>query len=80
MIINIHRIMTNHRENGLFIKNCASNIAMYANCGHGSHGNMDPITAIMHRIIHIIQQTISIYYIGIKLYSSYVVKFSKKTR
>ena len=57
----IHRIITNRRENGLFIKNCANNMATYANCGHGSHGKTEPAIATMHRIIHIIQQTISIF-------------------
>lgn len=52
--------MTNHQEKGLFIKNCANNIAIYHNCGHGSHGKIEPAIAITHRIIHIIQQTMSI--------------------
>ena len=51
----------NHRENGWFIKNCARRIATYANCGHGSHGKIEPAMAIMQRITHIIHQTISIY-------------------
>ena len=50
----------NHRENGLFIQNCATSIARYASCGHGSHGKIDQIIAIKQRIIHITQQTISI--------------------
>ena len=50
----------NHRENGLFIRNCANNTATYASCGHGSHGKIEPAIAITHRIIHIIQQTMSI--------------------
>ena len=61
-IIKIHQMMINHRENGLSIKNWDNNIAIYHNCGHGSHGKIDPITAIMHRIIHIMQQNISILY------------------
>ena len=50
----------NHRENGLFMRNWASNIATYANCGHGSHGKIEPAIAMMHITIHIIQQTMSI--------------------
>ena len=50
----------NHRENGLFIRNWASSIATYASWGHGSHGKIEPAIAMMHRIIHIIQQTMSI--------------------
>ena len=57
----IHQIITNPRENGLSIKNCASNIAMYHSWGHGSHGKIEPIMAIIHKIIHIIQKTISIF-------------------
>ena len=60
-IINIHRIITNHRENGLFMKNWASNIAMYASCGHGIHGKTEPIMATMHKIIHTIHIAISIF-------------------
>lgn len=56
-------MIINHRENGLSTKNWANNIATYHNWGHGSHGKIDPITAIMHRIIHITQQTISISYL-----------------
>ena len=59
-IIRIHRIMMNHRENGLSIRNWAASTARYASCGHGSHGKIDPIMAIKQRIIHIIQQAISI--------------------
>ena len=58
----IHHIIINPRENGLFIKNCANNIAIYDNCGHGSHGKMDPIMPITHIIIQVIQQAMSIYY------------------
>ena len=36
----------NHRENGLFIQNCATSIARYASCGHGCHGKIDQIIAI----------------------------------
>ena len=50
----------NHRVNGLSIKNCAASTAIYASCGHGSHGKIEPITAIIHRIIHIIHKSISI--------------------
>ena len=50
----------NHRENGLFIRNCANNTATYASCGHGSHGKIEPAMAITHRIIHITQHTMSI--------------------
>ena len=53
--------MVNHRENGLFIKNWDNNIDTYANCGHGSHGKTEPIMAIMHKIIHKIQITMSIF-------------------
>ena len=53
--------MMNHRENGLSIKNWVNNIATYASCGHGSHGKIEPIIAIIHRIIQIIQQIISIF-------------------
>ena len=53
--------MMNPRVNGLFITNCANIIATYANCGHGSHGKIDQAIAIIHKIIHTIQQTISIY-------------------
>lgn len=60
-IIRIHRMMINHRENGLFIKNWASNIAMYANWGQGSHGKIEPIMATIHRMIHIIEIAISIF-------------------
>ena len=60
-IIKIHQIIINPRENGLSIKNCANNIAIYHNCGHGSHGKIEPIIAIIHKIIHIIQKTISIF-------------------
>ena len=35
-------------------------MATYASCGHGSHGKIEPAIAITHRIIHIIQQTMSI--------------------
>ena len=59
-IIKIHQIIMNHRENGLFIKNWANNMARYHNWGQGSHGKIEPIMAIMHKIIHIIQQAISI--------------------
>jgi len=52
--------MINCRENGLSIKNCANNMAIYATCGHGSHGTIAPIKAIIHNNIHIIQQAISI--------------------
>lgn len=50
----------NPRENGLFIKNCANNIAIYASWGHGNHGKIEPAMAIMHRMIHITQHSISI--------------------
>ena len=53
--------MINHRVNGWFIKNCANNTAIYANCGQGSHGKIDQAMAIMHKMIHIMQQNISIY-------------------
>ena len=53
-------MIINHRENGLSIKIWARNIAIYDNCGHGSHGKIDPAIPIMHRITHIIQQIISI--------------------
>ena len=53
--------MMNPRENGWFIKNCASNTAMYANCGPGSHGKIEPAIAVIHRIIQTIHQTTSIY-------------------
>ena len=36
-------------------------MATYDNCGQGSHGKIEPAIAMMHRIIHIIQQTMSIY-------------------
>ena len=51
----------NHRENGWFIKNCASSTAIYANWGQGSHGKMDQAIATIHKIIQIIQQAMSIY-------------------
>ena len=54
--------MTNHQEKGLFIKNCANNIAIYHNCGHGSHGKIEPAIAVTHKIIQIIQHAISIYF------------------
>ena len=57
----IHRIMMNHRENGLFIKNWANNIAIYHSCGHGSQGKTDPIIDVTHKMIHIIHKTISIF-------------------
>ena len=60
----------NHRVKGLSIKNWAKIIAAYANCGHGSHGKIDQAMAIIHKIIHMIQQTISIYFpLAIKYYS-----------
>ena len=59
-IINIHRIMINHQEKGLSIKNWASNMAMYHSCGHGSHGKIEPMMATIHRIIHNIHKNISI--------------------
>lgn len=51
----------NHRENGLFSRNWANSIAIYASCGQGSHGKIDQAMAIMHKMIHIMQQNISIY-------------------
>ena len=54
--------MINHQEYGLSIKNCAKIIATYDNCGQGSHGKIEPIIATKHKIIHIIQQIISILY------------------
>ena len=60
-IIKIHQIIINPRENGLSIKNCANNIAIYHNCGHGSHGKIEPAIAVTHKIIQIIQHAISIY-------------------
>lgn len=56
----IHHNIINPRENGLFIRNWAISTAIYANCGHGSQGKIEPAMAIMHRIIHIMQHTISI--------------------
>ena len=49
-IINIHHIMINHREKGLFIKIWANIIAMYHICGQGSHGKIDQAIAIIHKI------------------------------
>ena len=60
-IIRIHRIIMNHRENGLSIKNWAKIMAIYHNCGQGSHGKIDQAMAIMHKMIHKMQQNISIY-------------------
>ena len=60
MIIRIHRITINRRENGCFINICDKIIAMYHICGHGIHGKIDQMIAIIHRIIHITQQIISI--------------------
>ena len=75
--IRIHRMMINHRLNGLSIKNWANNIAIYHSCGHGSHGKIEPTMAIIHKIIHIIHKIMSIYYnIDIKLYRFCVVKYS----
>ena len=71
-IINIPQIMINSRENGLFIKNWANNMDMYHSCGHGSHGKIEPIMAIMHSNIQIIQQTISIFF-SIQKYNKFCV-------
>ena len=60
--IRIHHIMINRRLNGLSIKNWANKMDMYANCGHGSHGKIEPIMAIIHKIIHAMHKTISIFY------------------
>ena len=60
-IIKIHHIMINHQEKGLSIKNWANNMAMYHSCGHGSHGKIEPMMAIIHRIIQIIHKNISIF-------------------
>ncbi len=59
-IIKIHHIITNSQEKGLFIKNWANIMATYHSCGPGIHGKIEPIIPIKHRIIHVIQQTISI--------------------
>ena len=59
--ISIHRIIINHRVNGLSIRNWASNMATYASCGQGSHGKIEPAMATMHKIIHMIQHTMSIH-------------------
>jgi len=53
-------MIINHRENGCFINICDMTIAIYQIWGHGIHGKTDQIIAIMHRIIHIMQQIISI--------------------
>ena len=75
-IISIHHTMINHRENGLSIKNWANNIAIYHSCGHGSHGKTDPIMAITHRMIHIIQIAMSIFLFTLNMYNFCVVKYS----
>ena len=59
-IIRIHRMIMNHRLNGLSIKNWDNKMDMYASCGHGSHGKTEPIMAITHKIIHTMHKTISI--------------------
>ena len=61
----IHRIIRNFRENKLSEK-CAIITAIYANWGHGIHGKMDPIIAIIHSIIHIIHHNIDMVFFYIK--------------
>ncbi len=63
----------NPRENGLFIKNWANNVAIYHSCGQGSHGKIDPAIPTMHSMIHIIQQIMSIFILLMsKRYISFV--------
>ena len=59
-IIKIHRIIINHRENGLSIKNWARNIAIYDNWGHGTHGKIEPNIPVMQSMIHVVQHTMFI--------------------
>ena len=69
----IHRTIINHRENKPLIKNCANNIAIYANCGHGIHGKIEPTIANKHNITHTMQINISIYVLFYnKKYSSMI--------
>ena len=35
-------------------------IAIYASCGHGIHGKIEPIMAIIHNIIHNIHRSVLI--------------------
>lgn len=63
--------MINHHVNGLSIKNWANTMATYDNCGQGSHGKMDQIIATMHKVIHIIQQAMSIYLSWLSKYYSF---------
>ena len=58
----------NHRGKGLSIKICVKNIATYDNCGPGIHGKIDQIIPIIHKINHIIQQIMSIYFVIINCY------------
>jgi len=58
-IINIPQIIINDQEKGLSIKSWAHITPRYANCGHGSHGRIDPIIPSIHSIIHTIQNNIS---------------------
>ncbi len=58
----IHRIIKNFHENKLSEK-CAIRIDIYANCGQGIHGKMDPIIAIMHNMIHNIYRNVLIFFV-----------------
>jgi hypothetical protein len=62
-IIKTHHIITNSQEKGLSIKNWANIIAIYHSCGPGIHGKIEPTIDIKHKMIHIMQQTISIYFV-----------------
>lgn len=67
MSIIIHRIIRNFQENKLSEK-WAIKIAIYANCGHGIQGKIDPMIAIIHNIIHIIQHNTDIVFLYINFY------------